>query len=173
MASIFQRGKRGIWWIKYYAQGRQVYHTLGTTNARVAGRIRKQIEGEEASGTLLAPTKTPLADLVEDFCRFLKTARTRKSCVNDYSVIRVFFGPICPSLQLGSRVNRCWRHGEPRSVKDTKAKIHVKAQYLEEITGGVIESFITRRIAEDGISPKTANRCREVLHRVFNYAGRR
>ena len=28
MASIFQRGKQGIWWIKYYVNGRQVYHSL-------------------------------------------------------------------------------------------------------------------------------------------------
>ena len=35
MASIFQRKKGGAWWIKYYVNGRQVYYSLGTKDARV------------------------------------------------------------------------------------------------------------------------------------------
>jgi hypothetical protein len=50
VASIFQRGRKGIWWIKYYVHGRQVYHTLGTTLERAALRFKRQIEGEEAKG---------------------------------------------------------------------------------------------------------------------------
>jgi len=34
----------------------------------------------------------------------------------------------------------------------------------------MIEAFIIRRIKRDGIAPKTANRQREVLHVMFNYA---
>jgi hypothetical protein len=56
MASIFRRGKSQIWWIKYYANGRQVYYSLRTKDARVA----KRIKGEEAKGQLLAPSKTLL-----------------------------------------------------------------------------------------------------------------
>lgn len=46
-------------------------------------RVLKQIEGEQASGSLIAPSKTPPPDFLEDFCCFLKTIRTRKSYVND------------------------------------------------------------------------------------------
>ena len=60
MASIFRRGKSQIWWIKYYANGRQVYYSLRTKDARVAKRIKRQIKGEEAKGQLLAPSKTLL-----------------------------------------------------------------------------------------------------------------
>ena len=154
MASLYQRGKKGTWWIKYYVRGRPVFKSLKTTNARAAERILKQIEGEHACGSLVAPSKTPLPEFLEDFCQFLKTIRTRKSHVNDYSVLRVFFGPICPALQLGSRVNRRWRHGEARPIKDTKADIHVKAEFLEEITGGLIETFVTKRITDERISPR-------------------
>jgi len=108
VAFLFQRGKKRTWWIKYYVHGKQVYHSLGTTNARAAERIRRQIEGEEARGDLIAPSRTPLPAFLEQFCQFLKTVRTRKSFKNDYSVLRVFFGPICPALMLGARVNhRC------------------------------------------------------------------
>ena len=55
VASIFQRGKKGTWWIKYYVAGEQVYHSLQTTNARVALKIKRRIEGEEVKGELLAP----------------------------------------------------------------------------------------------------------------------
>jgi len=41
---------------------------------------------------------------------------------------------------------------------------------LEDLTPREIEQFLTTRIAEDGIAPKTANRQREVLHVLFNYA---
>ena len=89
MASIFQRKKGGAWWIKYYANGRQVYYSLGTKDARVAKRVKRQIEGEDAKGELLAPSKTPLPAFLEDFCRFLSTIRTKKSYSADLSVLEV------------------------------------------------------------------------------------
>ncbi len=170
MASIFQRGKQGIWWIKYYVAGEQVYHSLQTTNARVALKIKRRIEGEEAKGELVAPSRTPLAEFLEEFCRYLSTVRTRSSYSADLSVLRVFFGPICPSLRAGTKVNRRFRKAKSPRVPDTMKTLHVKAKLLEEVTGSLIEDFITRRIRNDGIAPKTANRCREVLHVMFNYA---
>jgi integrase len=47
---------------------------------------------------------------------------------------------------------------------------HVHVATLEDLTPREIEQFLTTRIAEDGIAPKTANRQREVLHVLFNYA---
>ena len=112
MASIFQRREGGCWWIKYYVNGRQV--TIRRhQRTRVAKRVKRQIEGEEAKGELLAPSKTPMPAFLEDFCEFLSTVRTRKSYSADLSVLRVFFGPICPSLVHGSCVNTRWRAGKP------------------------------------------------------------
>ncbi|MBM4029659.1 MAG: hypothetical protein FJ280_30310 [Planctomycetes bacterium] len=172
MASIFQRKKGGAWWIKYYVNGRQVYYSLGTKDARVAKRIKRQIEGEDAKGELQAPSKTPLSAFLEDFCKFLSTIRTKKSYSADISVLRVFFGPICPALLHGSCVNTRWRAENARAVEDKMERHHIKAGFLEEITPSLIEGFISRRIREDGIAPKTANRYREVLHRMFGYAAK-
>lgn len=146
MASIFQRGKRGIWWIKYYVAGHQVYHTLNTTNARVAQRVKRQVEGEEAKGELIAPSKTPLPALLEDYCRFISTFRTRKSCSADVSVLRIIFGPICPALTLGTRVNRRFRGGQTKRIPDSMAHRHIQAKQLEDVTGAMMEDFITTRI---------------------------
>ena len=172
MASIFQRGKKAVWWIKYYASGRQVYYSLRTTSERAARRIKRQIEGEQAKGELLAPSQIPLPAFLEDFCKFLATIRTSKSFKNDLSVLRVLFGPVCPALEPGSCVNKRWRAIAPGAGPgvDTMRHVHIKAEFLEDVTTTTIETFLARRIREDGIAAKTANRFHEVLHRMFNYA---
>jgi hypothetical protein len=38
------------------------------------------------------------------------------------------------------------------------------------VTAETVSHFISRRVREDGIAPKTANRIREVLHVLFAYA---
>jgi hypothetical protein len=116
MASIFTRGKKKVWWIKYYVNGRQVYHSLNTRDARTAGQIRRKIEGEEATGVLVAPSKIPLTRFLEEYCQFLSTIRTNKSYKNDRSILRVLFGPVCPSLAPGSCVNRRWESAPRKPV---------------------------------------------------------
>ena len=152
MAAIYQRGKKGIWWIKYYVAGKPVYYSLRTTNARAAERIKKQIEGDEAKGELLAPSRTPLPELLEDYCQFMGTFRTPKPCSADVSILRIVFGPITPALELGSHVNRRFRTDTPRRARDTLVPRHILAKHLEDVTGRVLEDFITTRIREDGIS---------------------
>ena len=36
MACMFRKGKKKFWWIKYYADGKQYYHSLRTKDAPVA-----------------------------------------------------------------------------------------------------------------------------------------
>jgi hypothetical protein len=43
-------------------------------------------------------------------------------------------------------------------------------RYLEDVTPELVNHFISERIRTDGISPKTANRIRELLHVMFSYA---
>jgi len=152
VAAIYQRGKKGIWWIKYYVAGKPVYYSLRTTNARAAERIKKQIEGDEAKGELLAPSRTPLPELLEDYCQFMGTFRTPKPCSADVSILRIVFGPITPALELGSHVNRRFRTDSARRARDTLVPRHILAKHLEDVTGRVLEDFITTRIREDGIS---------------------
>ena len=47
---------------------------------------------------------------------------------------------------------------------------HVNVTLLEHVSPEMVSRFISRRVREDGISAKTANRLREVLHRMFAYA---
>ena len=173
MASIFQRGKQGIWWIKYYVNGRQVYHSLRTTSVRAAKQIKRQVEGDKAKGELLGPSKTPLAEFLEDYCRFLSTTRTAKSYKNDRSVLRIVFGSISPALQPNSCRNKRFGSVQKRTPERRVKARCVQATHLENVTPAKIEDFISRRIRDDGISSKTANRCRGVLHSMFVYAAKK
>jgi len=118
MASIFKRSDSKFWYIKYYVNGQQVYQSLETTSERVARQMKRQIEADEVKGELIAPSKTQISSFLEDFCQFLSTIRTRKSYSGDISLLRVFFGPICPPLQLGSHRNQRFGVGEPKEIPD-------------------------------------------------------
>ena len=171
MATIFKRSRSKYFYIKYYVNGKQVYRSLETTSERVAKKLKEQVEADEVRGDLVAPSTTPLPEFLEDFCQFLTTIRTTKSYSGDASALRVFFGPICPSLELGNHVNERFREdNQERPIKDRFKRRHIAAKHLEDVTAEVIESFIARRIREDKIAPKTANRLREILHRMFQYA---
>jgi hypothetical protein len=99
-------------WIKYHVNGKQVYHSLSTIEEQVALRIKRQIEGQHAKGALLAPSKIRLPVFQQDYCQFLVTTRTTKSYKNDVSVLRIFFGPIGPTLKPGMCMNAKWRAGD-------------------------------------------------------------
>ena len=178
VASIFQRGKQGTWWIKYYVDGEQVYRSLKTTVAREALRVKKKIEGEEACGMLLSPSRLPLPEFLHEFCEFLQTIRAKKSYKNNCSVLRLIFGPICPALEPSNCVNRKYKTGKLSPKKKSKKKTEskqpkvrpIRAKTLEDVTTAKIEEFISSRIRFDGIAPKTANQARCILHRMFSYA---
>ena len=98
MASLFKRRKQ--YWASYYLDGQHVRKSLGTDNERIARSKLKQIEYELAIGELHAASRIPLPGFLEIFCRHLKATRTYKSYKNDFSRLRVIFGPICDALKI-------------------------------------------------------------------------
>lgn len=170
MASIYKRGR--TWWIHYLVGGKSVSRSLKTTSQRVALEKKKRIQALEITEQLPHPSSTPIKEFLQDFGDFLLKTRTFKSAKNDISYLRQFFGPCCRALEMGSKAPRKYREklrSLPR-VLDTKKHIHVPVSRIEQITAGMVNGFIRARIVEDGIAPKTANRFREVLHRMFTYA---
>lgn len=169
MASIYKRGK--VWWIKYHVKGSRVQRSLHTTNERVAKTRRSKLEYDLATNGLVMPSETPIVPFMVDYCEHLRTIRTPKSLKNDLSYMRTFFGPICHALVPGNTCNssKILRKEEPKLQQPMKGR-HIRVGLLEEISSEMISRFITHRVREDRISPKTANRQREVLHRMFAYA---
>lgn len=163
MASLYQRGEH--FWVSYTLGNDRVQRPLGTTNERIARDRKKQIEYELMIGDLLAESRLELPVIIEEFCGHLKARSPRKARKNDMSRLRCFFGPICESLQLGMVGGT-----SKKPCPDKYAHAHVKATLLEEVSGEMINRFISARLQEENWSPKSANSMREILHRLFNFA---
>jgi integrase/predicted DNA-binding protein len=170
MASIYKRGK--VWWVHYHVAGKSVCRSLKTTSQRVAEDKKKRLDGLEITDQLGRPSATQIEPFLQAFCEYLLATQTRKGAKNDLSYLRQFFGPACQALEFGSRVPKKFRDGvrELPKVPDKLSKIHVPVTRLEQVSCEMVSAFIQERVVSDGISPKTANRLRGVLHRMFNHA---
>jgi len=167
MASMYKRGKQ--FWVSYYITNKQIKKSLKTTNERIAKSKLKKLEYELALGDLKVSSKLLLPVILEAFCKELKATRTFKSFKNDFSRLRIFFGPVCDLLKPGiAGVNLGMK--SKKIGFDKYAGQHVKAELLEDITPQVINRFLAIRIQEDGWSPKTVNLMRQTLHKLFAYA---
>lgn len=142
---------------------RHVRRAFGTRGGGVAANPCARGGGE--------PTATPsLPQVLEGFCKHLRSRYTHRSYRGTISRLRSFFGPIAPSLRIqppgakdGSR--------RRRPVPDRYAGRHVLAQSLEDVTPALIERFIGERFSSgDWKAPKTANSLRQILHQFFEYA---
>ncbi|OQY07990.1 MAG: hypothetical protein B6I25_00510 [Planctomycetales bacterium 4572_13] len=167
MASIYKRGNQ--FWVSYYVGNTQVKKTLKTTNERIARNKLKKIEYELAIGELGVASKLPLTAILEAFCKELKATRTAKSYKNDFSRLRIFFGPICSSLEVGVG-GKDPKSGSRKKGHDRYAGKHIRAELLEDITPQMINRFISHRKQHDHWSPKTVNLLRQTLHKLFSYA---
>ncbi len=170
MASIFRKPGKAAWWVSYYHKGKRIRHSLWTTDERAALKKLKKLEGEIVTGELESKSLTPIVPFLEEFTGHLATSRTRKSYKNDISYLRIFFGPICEALKPGGTRNHRFGPGEGSEGIDRFKGRHVEVKTLEQLSANVMSNFINMRITKDRISPKTANRMREVLHVLFNYA---
>jgi integrase len=169
MAAIYRRGR--VWWVKYYLNGQRIQQSLNTPLERIARQKQREMEFRLSIGNVSLPSQTPLPPFLEGFCSYLKDIRTRKGYKNDVSRLRSFFGPVCSSLVPGSTCNTSKQPRFPRQpVAQHPTTKHVQVALLEEVTTELVSQFMSRRIREDGIAAKTANRFREVLHRMFAYA---
>ena len=167
MAHLFKRRRQ--FWICYYLDGHRIQKSLRTDNERVARDKKKKIEYELSIGDLHVASRLPLPVVLEDFCRYLKRTRTYKTYKNDISRLRVFFGPVCESLKPHPPgTKRGTKSSKP--VADKYARVHVKAELLEDITQEVINRFLANRVDVDGWAPKYVNLMRQILHKLFAYA---
>jgi len=167
MAGLYKRGK--TFWVDYRIEGKLVRKSLGTQNERVARSKFKRLEYELSLGDLEVASEIPLAVLLEAFCQHLIATRTFKSCKNDISRLRVFFGVICESLKPGIPGAK-GRVKKEDKFFDKYADQHVQAELLEDISPQIINRFLADRIAKNDWSAKTANLMRQTLHKLFNYA---
>jgi len=170
MAAIYKRGK--IWWVKFGLSGVRIQQSLNTADKRVALARKHQIQYKLATTGLELPSKTDLDRFLQAYCDYLRNSLTYVSYKRDISYLRGFFGQRCQALKLARRSNKDAKitGKDNKSVSNEHRNGFFKSRLLEEVTSEAVSHFISRRIEMDKISPKTANRYREILHKMFNWA---
>ncbi|MCX5771391.1 MAG: tyrosine-type recombinase/integrase [Candidatus Hydrogenedentes bacterium] len=112
------------------------------------------------------PLGTPLGRIVSKYIDCMKTRRTHHGFIADLSYLRGIFGPVCAELER-KRTNA--RRGKVKLGQELREP-HIEATRLEEVTTSQIADFIRESVQRYGLQSKTANRYREVLHRLFSWA---
>jgi hypothetical protein len=171
MAHLFKRNRN--YYIKFYLAGKQKEKALGTDVYQIALEKKRQFETAHARGEeLLGPTKTPLPEILAAYVKHIRTVKTAKSAQTDIYYLRDTFGPICDELKITSRKGgeQC-RKRKVAGEQDRRRKAPViEAQYLEQIATPQLVNFIAAQVNRRGLAAKTANRYREILTRLFNWA---
>lgn len=171
MASLKKRN--GQYYAQFYVGGRQKRVSLNTDSLQVAKEKLRQIESAQTRGEEnFLPTRTPIAQVVSAYVEHIRTIKTPKSAQTDVYYLRQVFGAICPALECNSRKQsiRAMKR-PPRPGQDRRFKMQViEKDHFEQITTADVAGFTAAQVRCRGLAPKTANRYREILHRLFAWA---
>lgn len=168
MASLKKRN--GIYQIQWYENGKQRREGLRTNSLQVAKEKLRQFESAQFQGVdCPLPTRTPVGEIVEAYMEQMKVLRAKRSWSKDLSYLRASFGECCEGLVVASgRAKRCQALRCPDDRR--KSLKPIPAAFFEEITTAMISDMIAQHVRVKGLSPKSANRYREVVCKVFNWA---
>lgn len=171
MASLYERNGH------YYAQvcigGKVTRRSLRTRSQQVAKEKIRQIESRMAMGDdCPLPTRTPIAEVCAAYIRHIRTTKTAKSAQTDVYYLREMFGPLCPELETTSRRPGAKKRPDRPAKGEPRRLPVIHAACFETITTAQISDFIADRVRRKGLAPKTANRYREILNRVFNWSAK-
>ena len=171
MASLKKRGD--VYYIQFYRAGKQRRISTETDVLQLAKEKLRQFETAEFRGIENPlPTRTPIADIVSAYVEHIRLVKTPKSAQTDCYYLRDVFGPICPALEIVSRKpSKKTKKRPPKPGQDRRRVAQrIEAPSFEQITTADISTFITSQVRSRGLAPKTANRYREILVRLFNWA---
>ena len=171
MAGLLKRGK--IFYAVYRMGGREIRASLETDSKQLAKEKLRQLESSLARGqSNPLPSKTSLPEILTAYVGHIRTVKTPKSAQSDIYCLREAFGPICEALTITSRrvSEKCRKRPLKPGVDRRRRLPRVEAAHLEEITTRQIADLIPRLVRARGLAPKTANRYREILTRLFNWA---
>lgn len=172
MASLKKRGN--LWYAQYYLGRTQKRISLQTTSYAIAKEKLRRLESGLAQGDdNPLPSRTPIAEVLTAYVEHVRTIKTAKSAQTDIYYLREAFGPVCDGLKITSRIvteasrKRCLKADGAKKPRPSKP---IEAACLEQITTAQISEFIAGKVRSRELAPKTANRYREILHRLFAWA---
>ena len=165
MAGLTTRNK--IYYALFYVGKKQKRKSLDTKSLQVAKEKLRQLESSLYKGRdTHLPTKTPIPDVITAYIENMETRKTLESVKRDVSCLRNAFGPICPALDLKNVKNSELK----KKYSAKNAPPLLEAACFEAVTTAQIVKFLSEQVRCKGLKPKTANRYREVLTRLYNWA---
>jgi integrase len=171
MASLVKRNT--IYYVQWRVGKKLKRKGLGTSSSQIAKEKLRQFESSQYRGEdSPLPTKTPLADIVSRYVEHIRIIKTEKSSQTDVYYLRQMFGPVCPGLVVNSRKRSVRTLKKPPiEGQDRRFKMStIEVNCLEDIMTADISNFINSHVKSRGLAPKTANRYREIINRIFNWA---
>jgi integrase len=171
VASLIKRGP--VYYIQFMVSGKARRVSTGTESLQIAKEKLRQFESATfRNDDLPLPTRTPIADVVGAYVEHVRATKTPKSAQTDIYYLRDAFGPVCEPLRITSRkLNPNRKKKAPKPGQDRRRRAPViEADCFEQIMTAQIAAFIAGQVQSRGLAPKTANRYREILTRLFNWA---
>lgn len=171
MAFLHKRGT--IYYLHDRIGGRLTRTSLKTGSLQIAKEKLRRYESSKLQGTdSPLPTRTPIAEVVTKYVEHIRTTKTPKSAQTDIYYLREMFGPCCAALTITSRCPSSKARKRPRKKNGDRRKRDalIEAACFEGITTAQIAAFVGEQVRTRGLAPKTANRYREILVRLFNWS---
>ena len=143
MASIFKRkNKNGTtYYIQYYFKGKRYRDRVGK-NYEAAQMQLGEVVRKIETGQLSIYSDAPLSELIKHFRESLQADAHSESY----------------EKRLGSIFNNFWRYFDAERIKSVK-----------QIDYPLLDNYITHRINNEGIAPKTANMEIDILKNLCNF----
>ena len=173
MASLVQRPDSSVYYVQHYVSGKLRRQSTGTDSLQIAKEKLRQFESAQARGEDSPfPTKTAIADVLTAYVQHIRQTKTAKSAQTDIYYLRDAFGPCCDAVKVTSRkLSLKAKKRPPKLGQDRRRRAPViEAASFEQVTTAQVSAFIAGQVASRGLAPKTANRYREILTRLFNWA---
>jgi len=168
MASLIKRSS--MYHVQWYEGKTKRRRSLKTDSLQIAKEKLRRFESAQFNGVECPlPTRTPFGVIIAAYIEHMKAHRPERSWRRDLSYLRESFGQCCDELELSTtRAKRC---RALRCPDDKRKKLWpLQANCIEEITTSAISDFIAERVRVRGLAAKTANRYREVIAKVLNWA---
>ncbi len=173
MAGMYRRN--GTYYAKFYQGKKPKRVSLQTDSYQIAKAKVRQIEQALHQGEPSPlPTKTPLDRALTAYVEHIRAAKTPGSAQKDACLLQQIFGPVCDALKTNSRTpGRIATRGPKSGQKPrTRKTPPIEAKNIEDVTAAQITAFITASVRDRGLSPRSANRFREILCRLFSWSMR-
>jgi hypothetical protein len=171
VASLIQRGT--IYYLQYSLGGKVRRISTGTSSYHLAKEKQRKLESAQLGGEdNPLPTRTPLPEILGAYATHLRAVKRPKSAQTDVYYLRHMFGPVCPELKITSRkvTTACLKRKPKPGIDRRRRELLIEAACFEQITTAQISAFLAARVQTRGLAPKTVNRYREILVRLFNWA---